>query len=257
VYSSAAVGDFSYACSETPLRNRLLFLLGIRLADEVVVQTDEQVELCRRAFGREPVRIRSVAEPAPQRVKEPEAFLWVGRLVPEKRPLAFLELARAVPEATFWMVPLRFPGTESMLHDVETAAARLPNVRILDQQPRAELASLIERSVAVVNTSPTEGTSNVVLEAWSRGVPALALEHDPDGAIQQHDLGGFAHGSDTRLAELTRQMWQTRSALGEVAERCRRFVQREHSPEAVARQWMRLLESPPGSVAASPRRRWV
>src|SRR6266480_1128474 len=46
VYSSAHVGDFTFAL-EKSRRNLALYKLGVKLADTVVVQTEEQVELCR------------------------------------------------------------------------------------------------------------------------------------------------------------------------------------------------------------------
>src|SRR5205085_6287614 len=54
-----------------------LFRLAIRLADKIVVQTDEQARLCEARFGRSPTVIRSIAETAPAGFREPEAFLWI------------------------------------------------------------------------------------------------------------------------------------------------------------------------------------
>ena len=45
------------------------------------------------------------------------------------------------------------------------------------------------RAVAAVNTSEFEGMPNVLLEAWSRGVPALVLHYDPGGVVRAHRLG--------------------------------------------------------------------
>src|SRR5205085_4737872 len=95
VYSSAHVVDFTFEL-ETKRRNLALYRLGVRLADTFVVQTNEQVELCRQAFGREPVLIRSYAEPAQNTDSAPEAFLWVARAVWYKRPELYVELARRV-----------------------------------------------------------------------------------------------------------------------------------------------------------------
>jgi len=100
---------------------------------------------------------------------------------------------------------------------------------------------LIDRSVAVVNTADFEGMPNIFLEGWTRGVPALGLSHDPNGVIVRHKLGGFAGGSPGRLAELAREAWAGRHDQVDVAERCRRYIELEHSPEAVAERWVRVL----------------
>jgi glycosyltransferase involved in cell wall biosynthesis len=244
VYSSANLSDFDFARVSTKRLNQLLFRLGIRLADEIVVQTAEQARLCEERFGRSPVLIRSIAEPAGQRDRDPEAFLWIGRLVWYKRPLAFIELAQSLPEAKFWMVgvpdPYSEPGPE-LLRMVEQRAATVTNLDLIAPQPRQDLLDLVGRAVAVVNTADFEGMPNVFLEGWARGVPALALTHDPDRVIEQHRLGAFAQGSSERLVDLARQLWEDRAGQVDVAARCRAYILEHHSPGVVSAQWQEAL----------------
>jgi hypothetical protein len=99
----------------------------------------------------------------------------------------------------------------------------------------------MDRAVAMVNTSEYEGMPNVFLEGWSRGVPALAFGHDPDGVVQRHGLGGYAAGSRERLAELARSFWASRDDQREVAERCIAYVHGAHDEEVVCTAWRRLI----------------
>jgi glycosyltransferase involved in cell wall biosynthesis len=244
VYSSANLSDFDFGRLSPTRRNQELFRLGIRIADEIVVQTAEQVRLCEERFGRSPVLIESVAEPAPQRDREPEAFLWIGRLVWYKQPLAFVELARALPHAKFWMVAVPVPYTEGgskLMTALERRAARAPNLELLSPRPRRELMDLVDRAVAVVNTAEFEGMPNIFLEGWARGVPALALTRDPDEVIERHRLGGFAHGSPEQLVELARRLWEERDDQAGIAARCRQYILEHHSPESVSARWHEVI----------------
>ena len=242
VYSSSSVIDFDYGLLERNRRAVWVFHLGVKLADAVVVQTPEQVELCRQRFERTPAMIKSIAESAPRRTAEPRAFLWVGRLAHYKRPEAYVKLARAFPEAAFWMIAAPSGGFGlELAPELERAAAQLPNLELLEPKPRDELGLLIESAVAMVNTSDYEGMPNTFLEGWARGVPALALTHDPDGVIEREGLGGFAHGSPERLAELARRMWNTRRDQSAMAERCRAYIAREHAPNAVVDRWLEVF----------------
>ncbi len=246
VYASASLMDFDLVTWGPRRWIARLFDVAVRWADEVVVQTGEQVGLCRERFGREPVLIRSlVAPPAsvPAPEVQPEAFLWMGRLSGLKRPLAYLELAGAIPEARFRMVAEDLPGDEGqrIAGEVRRRARELPNFELLPARPQEQLAPLIGEAVAVVNTSEVEGMPNVFLEGWSRGVPALALSHDPDGVIARERLGGFAGGDAGRLAQLARELWRDRGDRSELSVRCRDFVAREHGLERTVDAWASVL----------------
>jgi glycosyltransferase involved in cell wall biosynthesis len=243
VYSSANVVDFDYPKLRPGRLKVLLFGMGVRLADEIVVQTPEQVELCRARFGRTPRMIKSVAESADRPRGAPEAFLWVGRTDWYKHPEAYVELARRLPEARFRMVPMPMNDEgERRIEALRRSAREVPNLQLLEARPRAELAALIESAVAMVNTSDYEGMPNVFLEGWTRGVPALALAHDPDGVIEREQLGEFAGGSQDRLVELARTLWERRDDQAELADRCREYVAREHALDAVLDRWLEVLE---------------
>jgi glycosyltransferase involved in cell wall biosynthesis len=246
VYSSAGVHDFDLGSWEQRRWIVWLFGIGVRSADEVVVHTPEQMRLCRARFGRDPVLIASIAEAAPRRVARPDAFLWIGRFDHNKRPLAYVELARAVPDARFRMIAVDGSPSEGarLAAEVERAGRELPNLELLAPRARAELTPLIDRAVAMVSTSHYEGMPNVLLEGWSRGVPALALSRDPDGVIEREGLGGYAGGDADRMADLARAMWQDRDDQEELADRCRCHVAREHAAESVADRWIEILELP-------------
>ena len=252
VFSSANIVDFDPAQILSKRRDRILYRFGVWRADQIVVQSDEQVQLCQAAFGRRPTLIRSLATVSEAPKQVPEAFLWVGRLVSYKRPLDYVALARAVPDARFWMVgvPAVLASERPTADAVRAAAADLPNLELLEPRPRAEIEALMERAVASVNTADFEGMPNVLLEAWSRGVPALVLNHDPDGVVTRYGLGDFAGGSLAALADLAREQWSQRSDRAELARRCRDYIASHHAPGVVARQWRLVID--PCTAAAMP-----
>jgi glycosyltransferase involved in cell wall biosynthesis len=244
VYSSASLRDFRHPADVARRRRRMLFRLGIALADEIIVQTEEQARLCKKRFGRTPLLIRSIAEPAGESHRDREAFLWVGRTDANKQPLEFIALARSLPEARFRMVAIPSPSdpeSPRLWELVQRAARTLPNFELVAARRRPELLELIASAVAVVSTSEFEGMPNIFLEAWARGVPALAFNHDPDGVIARHGLGGFAEGRPEHLVELARHLWENPIERSECAGRCRAYVDNEHSPKVISTEWVRAL----------------
>jgi glycosyltransferase involved in cell wall biosynthesis len=245
IFSSSNVTDFTLERMSSRLR-RALYRVGVRLADAVVVQSDDQVALVARAFPslRRVVPIPSFCEPAPPATPAAgnggDAFLWFARFVDYKQPMRYLELARALPEARFWMIPVpEQPSPE--LEELHDAARRTPNLELLDPLPHEKLSELIGQAAAVVNTSIFEGMPNAFLEAWAHGVPVLTLQFDPDEVVARNGLGVSAGGSWERFVEGARELWQARDRRDGLATRVRTYVERVHSMEAVGARWSELV----------------
>jgi glycosyltransferase involved in cell wall biosynthesis len=242
VYTSSSHVDFEFERHEPRRLNVGLYRWGVRQASTVVVQNPLQARLCREAFGIEPLVINSIVPRAERRSQEPEAFLWVGRLQDLKRPLAYLELARALPEARFWMIEIPQEHEPPELRAaVESALRELPNLELLEPRPYEELERLLDRTVAVVNTSVREGMPNVFLEGWARGVPALALSYDPDGLVVRRGLGAFAGGDGARFAEQARDLWAGRLDQSALTDRCIAYARDEHDRNAIVGRWVEAM----------------
>jgi glycosyltransferase involved in cell wall biosynthesis len=225
-----------------------VYRVALRRARCVVVQTRQQLELARRelADGARVELISSFAEPADglPRATEPEAFLWVGRLVDYKLPLRYVELARAIPEARFRMItPTTLETPDVLSKQLAEAADELPNLELLPRQWRETVLELVSRSTAVVVTSRYEGMPNVFLEAWARGAPVISLHFDPDGKIANEGLGLFAAGSWREFVEGARSLWRDPQLRREIGARARDYVAREHSPGAVGDRWAEALRN--------------
>jgi glycosyltransferase involved in cell wall biosynthesis len=242
VYSSANVVDFDFGRIERSGLKVAAYRAGVRMADTIVAQTLEQVDLARDRFKRDARAIPSVAQPARGRRTAREAFLWIGRLAGYKHPEDYVDLAAAMPEARFRMIGVA-SGSDGrrLAAALAKRTASLPNLEVLDPRPRDELGPLYDSAVAVVNTAEFEGMPNVFLEGWARGVPALALRHDPDGVIAREGLGAFAAGDRKRLVEQARALWAAREDRDELRARCAAHVREHHSLERVADEWEDVL----------------
>jgi glycosyltransferase involved in cell wall biosynthesis len=242
VWSSASDADFEFHILDTRRRNKMAYELGVRLADAIVVQTDHQRELCESTFGRTPFVIKSLGEPARPKAEEPEAFLWISRLVDYKRPMLYLDLARAIPSAQFRMVGVPSHDDPDLARDIERAAASIENLELLPPRPRPELLRLIDSAVAIVNTAEHEGMANIFLEGWARGVPALAFSNDPDGVIGRHGLGHCAFASFDEFVASARGMWGERGDQAVLSRRCQDYINDNHAPDVVTAQWADVLD---------------
>ena len=249
VFSSAIDIEFDFNRTDRTRAHLRLFRAAVARADLIVVQSRRQIELAEAAGLGRLTRIPSFAEPVDDpggrgSASDPEAFVWIGRLVSYKQPLAYLDLAQSVGGARFRMVYLDIPETDEdrrMIEELHGRAGGIAGLELLGQLPREETLAQIERAVAVVSTSVAEGMPNVFLEAWSRGVPVLTLSYDPDGAVAAERLGIVADGSADAFAAGAETLWRDRKLRDELGANGRGYVRRTHSPEVVGRLWAEHL----------------
>jgi glycosyltransferase involved in cell wall biosynthesis len=241
VFSAANDLDFDFRRPDRTRTHLTLYRAALRRADLIVAQRREQADLAHAA-GLGPVElIPSFAESAEPSLADPEAFLWIGRLVDYKRPMEYVRLAESLPRIRFRMAWFATNETRSeLVRELQAAGGRLPNLELIGQVPRGELLELVGRSYAVVSTSRAEGMPNTFLEAWARGVPVISLDFDPDGRIDEKELGLVAD-SAAGLREAAEALARDPAHRSQLGGRGREYVRERHSPEPVARRWAEVL----------------
>jgi len=152
--------------------------------------------------------------------------LWIGRLLPRKAPTialqAFAELRRAMHAR------LVVAGDGPLYGQVRTTVERLgiaEDVQLLGRVPWDDVKCLYDSASVLLFTSLRDSSGAQFLEALSRGLPAVALDHHGIGDVdvgpaalkvalpqRSRDLPGrLASALQTILCD---QEWERRSAAG-------------------------------------------
>lgn len=228
LFASAAATDFDPSLPRLRFsRDKWLYRYGLARADRIVVQTDRQMKDCQEHFGRNSVRINSCYGHRGAAATHEGTILWVGNTRAHKRPELFLDLAASLPQFRFKLVG----GSDLLDHDIFSAlkqrAAALGNVEMTGFVPYADVESHFDGASMIVNTSPAEGFPNTFLQAWSRGMPSVALY---DIGVQ-HDGQpvSFVAESIDELSNSVLRLKQDRSAWEEAGRRAMQYVARNNS----------------------------
>lgn len=137
--------------------------------DRLVANSSAVGERIRRFYGREAEVVHppvELAELRPAPGAERKRFLWVGRLVPYKRPLLVAEAFRSLPHE-LTMVGIG-PQEE------ELRAALPPNVELRGWVSREELIELYREAAAFLHVGEEDFGISMV-EALAAGAPVIAL----------------------------------------------------------------------------------
>jgi len=225
-------------------RDRFFYLWGLRHADTVLAQSEDQVRALEANFGIDAVRVRNVVD-VPQAARADTAadrVLWIGTLKADKRPDWVLAAARALPGVPFTIAggPPPPPMPDDAARALSAAAAGVPNVELTGAVPPPRVPELLGKAALFVHTSPAEGFPNTLLEAWAHGVPSVSVV-DPDGAIRHGGAGVLAGDRDDFVQQIRDLMYDParRSALGAAA---RQYVLRHHAPAVIARAFEDSLD---------------
>ncbi len=225
----------------TPPLGRWWYGQALRGADAVLAQTHFQRGWLERGFGVASRLLPNIVD-IPDEPVDPGRdglVLWLGTYKRSKRPEWFIELARRLPRHRFVMAGVIPPPplTREVYDLACRVAAESPNLEVRGFQSAAELEELRRRAALAVHTSPVEGFSNVLLEAWALGIPTVSAV-DPDGLVAGNGLGEVASSVDALTQHVACLMGDpgARRAAG---ARARAYARARHAPEVV----LGILES--------------
>jgi len=230
-----------YGKVEGPLK--WLFPLGIRLAHEVVCRSIEQQNRLRDQYGRTGVLIRTGHPRPPTRDASRSHVLWVGRGNPLKQPEIFLELAARMPQHRFLMVVAHEDAHLDLLQRVRARAAMLSNLDLYEDVPWSEIDTCFARARIFVNTSTYEGFPNTFVQAALSATPVVSLLVDPDGVLENQQIGVCAGGDFERLVELTKGLLADVQATTSLGRRACSYATANHSLDKVTGDLKRLIHT--------------
>lgn len=220
---------------------RMMFRLGMRLADVVWCQNQYQQQQVRERFGR---RAEILPNGLPMPLTRPEAekdyVLWVSSCQELKQPHVYLDLAQEFPEERFVMIMP--PRTEmGLFSEVEARARELPNVEFIKGVHYRAIQPYFDRAKVFVNTSQVEGYPNTFVQSMMGATPIVSLNVDPNEILSKHGLGFCAHGDVGTLVQSLRQMLSDQQRNAEMGQRAFEYAKEHHDIVRVAGLFERTL----------------
>ena len=206
---------------------------GIRNADQVIAQTQEQKEAIRQTWRRESVVIPN-SHPVPESVAEKTGvpiIVWLGSIKSIKQPLLFVDLAKKCSDMDARFVMAGAPVDPALSAELKEQTRDIPNLSYLGPIPFEETNTLLQSAVLLVSTSAGEGFSNTFIQAWLRNVPVVSFV-DPDGVIQANGLGECADTFEG-LVSSVKKIVLNPDARREMGKQCRDYAVRKHGLDQI------------------------
>ncbi|MGL4743736.1 MAG: glycosyltransferase family 4 protein [Dermatophilaceae bacterium] len=210
----------------------LAYRMSGRVPHRVVTVSRALAERYRADFGCAPAYVPNgvptpVPAPLPERLRteyglEPGRYvLFVGRVVPEKRPDLLIQAARSLPDDVKVVIVGGSAFTEDYLAELVALAGADPRIVLPGFLYGDELAGVYQHAAVFVQPSDLEGLPLTLLEAVSHGIPVLASDIDPHREVLAPCRSGahrtFPRGNLAALTTALAAMWSDRERLREFA----------------------------------------
>jgi glycosyltransferase involved in cell wall biosynthesis len=206
---------------------------GIRNANQVIVQTQEQKEAIMHTWKRDSIVIPN-AQPVPPLVSrkiEPPVIVWLGSIKSIKRPMMFVDLAKRCSEVDARFVMVGAPVESALSVELNKCLPGVPNISYLGPIAFEETNRLLQGATLLVNTSVGEGFSNTFIQAWLRNVPVVSFV-DPDGVIDRNGLGVCVNTFEDLFLSV-KKIVAAPKVIQEMGKHCRDYAIREHGLDRV------------------------
>jgi glycosyltransferase involved in cell wall biosynthesis len=190
------------------LRERVLYRRGLELADGIITQTDAQREMLKRGFGVEASTLPMPSDICVQgntdslEAERDQSFrvLWIGRLMPVKRPEFLFAVARALPAVRFDLIGGTDQDGDYSVR-VMAEGQKIPNLRLYGRMDRSLALAYFRRSHVLCCTSSYEGFPNTFLEAFAHGMPVVSTV-DPGRILNTQAIGMHCDSVDSLVTAL-------------------------------------------------------
>ena len=229
------------------LRERVLYRRGLKLADGIITQTESQQTLLRSGFG-----LDSTSLPMPSDVHADSDFqtlnrareaglsaLWVGRMMPVKRPEMLIDIARSLPGIRFHVVGGADQDADYW-NVIESTAASVPNLVLHGRRDREDILPLYRACHLLLCTSILEGFPNTFLEAFAHGVPVLSTV-DPDGLLERQQMGAHCVDVESFVSRI-QHIAADRDRLSSMAENAWNYYYEHHYLEKAMPRFESFLQ---------------
>ncbi len=222
--------------------NKQLYKFGVKNANCIVAQNQEQQRLLYKNFNRYGILIKSMCDlPIEKTVRNTEQIvLWVSSMQRWKQPELFLELAKSIPTVRFQMIG--GPADDKEFYKlIEIRAKKISNLDFLGFVPYHEINQYFDRASVFVNTSTAEGFPNTFLQSWARYKPVVSLNVDPDDVICKYKLGFHSRTFDQMISDI-KNLVKNENLRDEMGVNGRHYVEKEHDIKKIVGGYLKVFK---------------
>ncbi|MEK6974157.1 MAG: glycosyltransferase family 4 protein [Nanoarchaeota archaeon] len=215
------------------------YLFGVKNADLIITQNQEQYELLKKKLGRTSKLIKSAYKIEKNSVLKKNHILWVARGIKWKQPEIFIGLAKNFPKEKFVMI---CPGNTSYKESIKEIAINAKNLKFIDEVPFNNIDEYFKKAKLFVSTSVHEGFPNTFVQAAKNGTPIISLNINPDNILDGHKIGFHSKNFENLKKDIS-CLLNDKKLYKKISSNALLYAKENHDITVIKKQYESLLES--------------
>jgi glycosyltransferase involved in cell wall biosynthesis len=218
-----------------------LFRFGLKTANLVIVQHEEQNKNLEKVYGKKGIVRKSAHKISEQtNVSRGEYFLWVARCDEWKQPELFIRLAIEFPRQIFIMI-CPFSSDQNYFQKIKKSVQQIKNIEFINYVPFDEIDNYFLKAKVFINTSKTEGFPNTFVQAAKNKTPILSLNINPDCILEKYKIGINAGGSFETLKEGLSKLLGNQELWKKMSENAYKYAKENHDIKKIIEEDKKIL----------------
>lgn len=218
-------------------------LLTFYSADTIICQTKEQLSRCKSISKKKSsviisnIFLGNIVDFKESRV-EADA-IWIGKFSGVKGEDILLKIAKDIPD--FKILCLGHVTEDFFNSEIYKEIKKQENIILLGRIDAFEVDKYISKVKFILNTSPSEGLSNVFLEGWNQKKPVISYKVNPNQYLTQWEAGYCAEGSYLNLIKKIKEIIKDDEYFKYHGENGYNILNNYHTKEIIIKKYIQLF----------------
>lgn len=228
------------------ISSNLLYLCS----DTIICQTEEQVDLCKKKWIKKPIVLvpniytSTVKDEIKLDYAEQTDAIWVGKFAGNKGEDILLRIARDIPKMK--IICLGHVTDNFRKTKIYKEIEQQKNIILLGRVSNSQVSSYISKAKFILNTSPSEGFSNVFLEGWDLEKPVISFIVNPNEYLSKGEAGYCAAGSYENLSSKLNDILNDQEWISSKGVNGKKLLLKNHSIEEILPKYINLFSEEKG-----------
>ena len=221
----------------------LLYLIGLKLADLVITQSNEHQRFLLENHGINAQILKSSYYLTEYNNEGKNIILYVAtRLEPNKKPELFLKLANEIPTMKFVLIGKPIESHIEYSNKIIQESKLIDNLEYIPELRLMDIDKYYRRAKVFVSTSDFEGFPASFVQAMANSTPVLSLSVNPDDFLTKYGCGYYAKGDFIRLKKFLVKISNNPEELSKMSHKAYKYAKDNHDLEANTKIFIGLIK---------------